>query len=108
MKSRNLLILSLLLVLATLPVLAKEKDKDKDKVAAASASSADSGVAAYLGNEPIPMDQVNKQAEAGMERLRQQEASFRRQMAQDTYTIKKAALDQLVQQKLVEKEAAAR
>jgi len=51
---------------------------------------------------------VNKQAEAGMERLKQQEASFRRQMAQDTYTVKKAALDQIVQQKVLEKEAAAR
>ncbi len=105
MKFRNVLTLVLLLALAALPVLAKAKDKDK---ATASPSSADSGVAAYLGNEPIPMDQVNKQAEAGMERLRQQEASFKRQMAQDTYTIKRAALDQIVQQKLLEQEAAAR
>ena len=106
MKSRNILTLALLLVLAAFPVVAKEKEKDK--AAAASASAAGTGVAAYLGSEPISMDQVNKQAEAGMERLRQQEASFRRQAAQDTYTIKRAALDQIVQQKLIEKEAAAR
>lgn len=102
MKSRNVLTLALLLVLAAFPVLAKDKDK------AASVSSSGSGVAAYLGNEPISMDQVNKQAEAGMERIRQQESSFRRQLAQDTYTVKRAALDQIVQQKLMEKEASAR
>jgi protein-disulfide isomerase len=103
MKSRNILALGLMLVVTALPVLAKEK---KEKSAAP--ASADAGIAAYLGNETITLDEVNKQAESGMEQLRQQEVSYRRQVAQNTYNIRRAALDQIVQDKLLAKEAAAR
>ncbi|MBZ5639875.1 MAG: thioredoxin domain-containing protein [Acidobacteriia bacterium] len=110
MKSRLALVLTLLLVVTALPLLAKDKDKakkEKDVAPAATTAPAD-GVAAYLGSESITMDEVNKQAEAGMERMRQQEAQYRRQVAQQTYEIRRAALDQIVQDKLLAKEAAAR
>lgn len=101
MKSRKILIPVLLLALAAFPALAKQKEKGAD--------AAGSGeVAAYLGGEPITMDEVTKQAEPGMERIRQQEAAARRQQQQDLYNVKRAALDQIVQQKLLDKEAAAR
>jgi len=102
MKSRNVLALALLLVVTAFPVLAK---KDKDAKTPSPAAPGDTGVAAYLGGEPISMEDVNKQAEAGMDRLRQQEAAFRRQLAQDGYNIKKSALDQIVEQRLLDQEA---
>jgi protein-disulfide isomerase len=106
MKSRNILALGLMLVVTALPVLAKEK---KEKAAApASSASGEAGVAAYLGGEPISMDEVQKAAEPNMERLRQQDAAYKRQVAQDTYSIRRSALDQIVQDKLLAKEAAAR
>jgi protein-disulfide isomerase len=107
MKSRMILAFGLMLVVTAVPVLAKEK-KDKKDAPAPSSASGDSGVAAYLGGEPITLDDVTKHAEAGMERLRQQDAAYKRQVAQDTYNIRKSALDQIVQDKLLAKEAAAR
>jgi protein-disulfide isomerase len=108
MKSRNILAFGLMLVVTALPVLAKEKKEKTAAPPSSSSASGEAGVAAYLGSEPISMDDVNKAAEAGMERLRQQDAAYKRQVAQDTYNIRRAALDQLVQDKLLAKEAAAR
>jgi protein-disulfide isomerase len=102
MKSRNVLALALLLVVTAFPVLAK---KDKEAKTSKPAASGDSGVAAVLGGETITMEQVNKAADAGMDRLRQQEAAFRRQLAQDGYNVKRSALDQIVEQKLLDQEA---
>jgi protein-disulfide isomerase len=98
MKSKTLLIAILVLVIAALPALAKKKEKTEPAAAPAAAAATGGGdVVAYVGGEPITKDDVDKLASRDLMRLKQQEFDIRRNY-----------LDQLIQKKLQEKEAAAR
>lgn len=99
MKATKPMVLALVLAVAAIPVLAK-KDKDKDKAkpaAAAAASDSSSDVAAYLGDEPITRQDIDKLAATALMKVRQ-----------DEYNIRRNALDAVVQDKLLDKEASDR
>jgi len=91
---RRKALLSLLLVfVATLPVCAgKEAETTGESPAKAPAD-----VAAYLGSEAISMDEVNKVVAGELQKLRQQE-----------YDLRRRAVDQIVAEKLLNREADSR
>ncbi len=100
MKVRNCVVLVLAVVLAAFPAMAKSKKKiDEEKAPAAKAGAvAGAGdVVAYLGDEPITKQELDKQAAGALMKIRQ-----------DEYNVRRNALDQLVLQKLQEREAKAR
>ncbi len=99
MKSTGTLAAALVAAaLVATPVLAKkDKEKEAPKAADASATAAGSDVVATIGDEKISKADLDKAAANQLSRLRQQE-----------YDIKENVLEGMIQQKLLEKEAAGR
>lgn len=100
MRPHRILFASLVvLALAGAPLWAK-KQKEKaapESEAGAAAASAVTTVAGYLGDLPITLEEVDRAAAPQLRELRQRE-----------YTARRDAFERLADQKLVEKEAAAR
>jgi protein-disulfide isomerase len=96
MKVRQVLAVVALAGVITVPAYAKKEKKQDAKAAPAAAASA-SKVVATVGTVSITEDELNQAAFSQLMKVRQQE-----------YEIKEQVLDGLVQQKLLEMEAAAR
>ena len=94
MKVRQLLAVVALAGVIAVPAYAKKDNKKKDAPAAAASTSK---VIATVGSATITEDELNEAAFSQLMKVRQQE-----------YEIKEQVLDGLVQQKLLEQEAAAR
>lgn len=94
MKANQALAVALLALVASVPAYAR---KDKDKAKEAEAGKPAPGVVAYVGDQAITAEELDKAASGQLMRIRQQE-----------FDIKENVLDGLVQSKLFEIEAAAR
>lgn len=99
MRSHRLLLSAfVLLAVAASPLWAKKRKEEPGAQAAPAASSTtDSRVAGYLGDLPITLEEVDREAAPQLREVRQSE-----------YAARRAAFERLADQKLVEKEAAAR
>lgn len=95
MKVRHLLAIVALVAVAAVPAYAARKDKKKQEAAEGAAPAAK--VVATVGSVSITADELDQAAFNQLMKVRQQE-----------YEIKEQVLDGLVQQKLLEMEAAAR
>lgn len=93
MRRSSMLVVGLILATATAALVYAKKDKPKE--APAPAKGAD--VVAYVGDEAITKDDLDKAASGQLMRVRQQE-----------YEIRQNALDALIQKKLLDNEAATR
>ncbi len=103
MRPSKTLLAALLVLVAALPVCAK-KERKKDAAPDAQAASAPASsagdqneVVAYVGNEPITKQDLDKQAATKLAQIRQQEYDTRRQV-----------LEKMLQDQLSAKEAKAR
>ena len=105
MKPSKIILIAIVVLVAAFPLLAKKQRKDETTTTPAAgattvtttASQADGDVLARVGDETITKAEVDQALASRLMQIRQQE-----------YELRRAAVDQLVMQKLMENEAKAR